>query len=744
MILLDILRLPFRIVRAPLSVVLLAVGVKHRRSFNLPVAGLDEAKAQSIFFALKRAANTPEASFLSFTPLFSDIIKTHDGMTGLSAPQLPPPLTWAHHSSMLQEERVAQEWLASLQIVQVASGRILAELDRVDANLQFWTRRLDARGHFWFTLLRRGPAEFFRRATEMFRRWRGRRAIVGAERGAEVSASELVEKRVLILRLLRGELCEAAAAVQRAGALLYLQRPLPGSAVGSDATDQAGSASSLGASSEDALFSRADGAVRSSMDLVAGAVSSLQRSVHTTLDSQQGPQATAVNDRPMLAQALNRVLGVSRLRRVWTPTPTEGAAASAAAGPNGATVTLNASDLSYQQLQGSPISASLASAAQVLQYTPLIAAEATVHTSLAEARRSAVLLQHGRRLVALPEWLTMPSQAQQHWVHYTVVGLVVGYGTLFVFRHSRLCGSRDLENWAQAAATAVQGAWAEHVVGPLERVKGELFNTFRRRPAIVSMQEYEADRDSLQRMLEDFKTDFIKKRGTKAATVTTGGSVGTSAAGDGGNGTGSSSAGDAEVLRGMDLMMRSYEQELKRPIRHLVSGDLMRSLLIQVQKLKVDTESAMLEIDQILRANELSISLVAAVPTFLIAGFALYGLGRVLTPAPPDPRTEAVSARLAMIEVERALEALAVSEGGEGPSAGSPEAEGLLAYRLAVAYCEAEELFRRHRGLLRSAGDAEWPNLRSDLLELATPAPTEHKLRTAARMMRAYAIYQQF
>ncbi len=48
----------------------------------------------------------------------------------------------------------------------------------------------------------------------------------------------------------------------------------------------------------------------------------------------------------------------------------------------------------------------------------------------------------------------------------------------------------------------------------------------------------------------------------------------------------------------------------------------------QVQKMKVDTESAMLEMDQILRANELSISLVAAVPAFLIAGATLYSIGR--------------------------------------------------------------------------------------------------------------------
>ena len=51
----------------------------------------------------------------------------------------------------------------------------------------------------------------------------------------------------------------------------------------------------------------------------------------------------------------------------------------------------------------------------------------------------------------------------------------------------------------------MRGAWREHVVAPLASVKDELFNTFRRRPTITSMGDYEADRDSLQRMLLDFQ-----------------------------------------------------------------------------------------------------------------------------------------------------------------------------------------------------------------------------------------------
>ena len=54
----------------------------------------------------------------------------------------------------------------------------------------------------------------------------------------------------------------------------------------------------------------------------------------------------------------------------------------------------------------------------------------------------------------------------------------------------------------------------------------------------------------------------------------------------------------------------------------------------------------MLEIDQILKANELSIALVAAIPSFLIAGGSVVGIWRWLSPKPVDPKWEALPCRL--------------------------------------------------------------------------------------------------
>lgn len=104
------------------------------------------------------------------------------------------------------------------------------------------------------------------------------------------------------------------------------------------------------------------------------------------------------------------------------------------------------------------------------------------------------------------------------------------------------------------------------------------------------------------------------------------------------------------------------------------------TIVLQVQKLKVDSESAMLEMDQILKSNELSIALVAAVPAFLIAGGMLYWAARLVTPPPPDARTEAVPARLALVQSERCLARLATPEDGQDGEL----ALGLFIYNLAL------------------------------------------------------------
>lgn len=55
----------------------------------------------------------------------------------------------------------------------------------------------------------------------------------------------------------------------------------------------------------------------------------------------------------------------------------------------------------------------------------------------------------------------------------------------------------------------------------------------------------------------------------------------------------------------------------------------------------------MLEMDQILRANELSLALAAAIPALLLVAALVRALLRFLTPRPPDPHREAAPCRSA-------------------------------------------------------------------------------------------------
>lgn len=117
----------------------------------------------------------------------------------------------------------------------------------------------------------------------------------------------------------------------------------------------------------------------------------------------------------------------------------------------------------------------------------------------------------------------------------------------------------------------------------------------------------------------------------------------------------------------------------------------------------------MLQLDQILRASELSISLMAALPALLLSWAALAGAVRWLTPRAPDVKRDAVPLRMAGADAARALQALLRQQQREqreqreqeqATAPASPEGiaslseEGMVLYRLSCMYLETERLYR--------------------------------------------------
>jgi hypothetical protein len=90
------------------------------------------------------------------------------------------------------------------------------------------------------------------------------------------------------------------------------------------------------------------------------------------------------------------------------------------------------------------------------------------------------------------------------------------------------------------------------------------------------------------------QTDFVRRRGRAAAS----GPAHPPLKAGAGSSNGSDSAAAAEpaaapppayeweeqrqLLEGMDLVMRTYESEMQKPLRNIVGGELVRTLLIQV------------------------------------------------------------------------------------------------------------------------------------------------------------------
>lgn len=85
------------------------------------------------------------------------------------------------------------------------------------------------------------------------------------------------------------------------------------------------------------------------------------------------------------------------------------------------------------------------------------------------------------------------------------------------------------------------------------------------------------------------------------------------------------------VMTDMDMSVVSlqYEKQISSALRNLMSGDIVRMLLIQVQFIKKELMVAMGAIDELMHANQLNLQLMATVPTFIVFG-GLYALTKNL------------------------------------------------------------------------------------------------------------------
>ena len=189
-----------------------------------------------------------------------------------------------------------------------------------------------------------------------------------------------------------------------------------------------------------------------------------------------------------------------------------------------------------------------------------------------------------------------PSRLIRYWV--PALALLISSSTILriVANHKQ-----DIVRWIQDLGVTARDFWFNWVVEPLRKIVSTIRHDSTSEIAIMSRDSLKADRESLERMVVDFAIDNPSL-----------------AAGASSLSESQVSEIRAKVKEGdVTPVLRAYERDLKKPLKGAVSGDLVRALLIQVQKTKVDLEVAISGIDALLRSQELVFGFVGLTPGIL-------------------------------------------------------------------------------------------------------------------------------
>lgn len=186
-------------------------------------------------------------------------------------------------------------------------------------------------------------------------------------------------------------------------------------------------------------------------------------------------------------------------------------------------------------------------------------------------RMAATLIrQHGR-----PPW------AVRYWVPLSVA-LLSASTCMSIISNRR---AEIVRGFIDIGTTTVD-FWTNWVVDPIRKLIGTIRHDEKSEVAIMSKKSLEADRASLERMVVDFVNDRPDAQHDRFPP---------------------DSQIIAQNVREGDLtpVLTAYERDLRKPFMGTVRGDLVRALLIQIQKTKVDVEVAISGIDALLKSQEL-------------------------------------------------------------------------------------------------------------------------------------------
>lgn len=213
---------------------------------------------------------------------------------------------------------------------------------------------------------------------------------------------------------------------------------------------------------------------------------------------------------------------------------------------------------------------------------------------LSDRLRTLIRVSIPRHVSASQELVGMHGRPSAN-VRYWLPAVIVLFSSTSILR-TFLSRKAQIYAWIAEACDTVFDFWGNWVLEPFKKVIGTIRHDENSELALMSKSSLKGDRESLERMVVDFARD-------NDATLT------------------------QVQLRDISMkvnegdltpVLKAYESDMRRPFIGTVRGDLIRALLIQVQKTKVDIEVAVGGIDALLKSQELVFGFIGLTPGVLV------------------------------------------------------------------------------------------------------------------------------
>ncbi|KAH9080349.1 NCA2-domain-containing protein [Lactarius deliciosus] len=306
--------------------------------------------------------------------------------------------------------------------------------------------------------------------------------------------------------------------------------------------------------------------------------------------------------------------------------------------------------------------------------------------------------------------LIRPSRFVRIWPRLLVLPPLILYAV------QRISASQDtLFSLTSDAWETVKGFWRGWLVEPLTEI-AKTVRTGGEGGIIVQEGSMGADLQSLERMALSLARDKLSYSPAQLDDL-------------------------SNKLRLGDLtpILQIYEEDIKSPVRSAVSGTLLRSLFVQVQKAKVDVDQALAGIDKLLKSQELTFAFVGVAPALsfvYVTGGYLRGF---FAGASRHGHLGGTRRRTAVWLAIRRIERLLITQphahahdDSDGRKGAIPHlTAGLLLLSVSSLRQYAETWLpprsRLREGFLEDVGDLEDPSL-----------DREEKMRVVERMWRSW------